>query len=382
MCAPPDKAAMILGIRRGGTARMGDDSFREFFKHATGIKEGPYPYQERLAAAAVESRLIDVPTGCGKTAAVILAWLWRRRYHRESAARASTPRRLVYCLPMRVLVEQTRKNTDAWLEKLGLQDEVGVHILMGGEEADGWDLYPEREAILLGTQDMLLSQALNRGYGMSRYRWPMHFGLLNNDCLWVLDEIQLMDVGLATSAQLQAFRERFGTFGKVRTVWMSATLRPDWLATVDFRDRVPHLNKLSLTDEDYQASGLKDRWNARKLVEPSGLKADDLKGIASLVKSKHLPGSLTLVVVNTVDRSRKLFEELRKLYQAGQAKHRSKKSSRPSDPASLAPDLKLIHSRFRPIERERWMKWLKEKPPGEGRIVISTQVVEAGVDMS
>lgn len=29
--------------------------------------------------------------------------------------------------------------------------------------------------------------ALNRGYGMSRYRWPMHCGLLNNDCRWVMD---------------------------------------------------------------------------------------------------------------------------------------------------------------------------------------------------
>ena len=34
----------------------------------------------------------------------------------------------------------------------------------------------------------------------------MEFGLLNQDCLWTLDEIQLMDVGLATTAQLQAFR--------------------------------------------------------------------------------------------------------------------------------------------------------------------------------
>src|SRR5262249_25089682 len=36
----------------------------------------------------------------------------------------------------------------------------------------------------------------------------------------------------------------------------------------------------------------------------------------------------------------------------------------------------------RPMEREGWMKWLKDAPPSEGRIVISTQVVEAGVDMS
>ena len=46
---------------------MPDDLFRAFFKHATGVKEGPYPYQERLAAAPIESRLIHVPTGCGKT---------------------------------------------------------------------------------------------------------------------------------------------------------------------------------------------------------------------------------------------------------------------------------------------------------------------------
>jgi CRISPR-associated endonuclease/helicase Cas3 len=77
-------------------------------------------------------------------------------------------------------------------------------VLMGGEELEqpkrAWDLSPERPCILIGTQDMLLSRALNRGYGMSRYRWPMHFALLNNDALWVLDETQLMGVGVETSA--------------------------------------------------------------------------------------------------------------------------------------------------------------------------------------
>ena len=61
-------------------------------------------------------------------------------------------------------------------------------------------------AILIGTQDMLLSRALNRGYAAGRARWPLEFGLLNNDCLWAFDEIQLMDTGLATSLQLDAWR--------------------------------------------------------------------------------------------------------------------------------------------------------------------------------
>ncbi len=65
---------------------------------------------------------------------------------------------------------------------------------------------PNTPAILMDHQNMLLSRALNRGYGMSRYRWPMHFGLLNNDCLWVMDETQLMGVGVETSAQLDGFR--------------------------------------------------------------------------------------------------------------------------------------------------------------------------------
>jgi CRISPR-associated endonuclease/helicase Cas3 len=73
---------------------------------------------------------------------------------------------------------------------------------MGGEESEDWDLSHERPAIPIGTQDMLLSPALNRGYGMSRYRWPMHFGLVNNDCLWELDQTQLMGPGLASACWL------------------------------------------------------------------------------------------------------------------------------------------------------------------------------------
>ena len=30
---------------------------------------------------------------------------------------------------------------------------------------------------------------------MGGARWPLDFGLLNQDCLWVMDEVQLMDVG-------------------------------------------------------------------------------------------------------------------------------------------------------------------------------------------
>ena len=203
---------------------VGDKTFDVFFKKATTFD--PFPYQRTIALNLNLPNIINVPTGIGKTAAVILAWLWRRRFA-EQNIRNATPRRLVYCLPMRVLVEQTRNNVISWLGNVDMlggkvdsgdvrdiqkyesswdaPDKIAVTILMGGEDKDEWDSYPERDAIIIGTQDMLLSRALNRGYGISRYRWPVQFGLLNNDCLWVMDEVQLMGTGLTTSVQLDAF---------------------------------------------------------------------------------------------------------------------------------------------------------------------------------
>jgi CRISPR-associated endonuclease/helicase Cas3 len=124
-------------------------SFRELFSEATG--ETPFPYQERLVATASPRIVVNVPTGAGKTAAAFLAWLWQRRFAGKSV-RGNTPRRLIYCLPMRVLVEQTCDVIAGWLERLGLRTEIEVTVLMGGEEAERWDLFPERDAVLIGTQ--------------------------------------------------------------------------------------------------------------------------------------------------------------------------------------------------------------------------------------
>lgn len=394
-------------------------SFADLFREATGKPDQcPFPYQERFATDTADCpEVVHAPTGTGKTATAILGWLWRRRFHPDLAVRKATPRRLVYCLPMRVLVEQTFGEAVRWLHQLGLldappdftpdgpagvkeyrpilgpgtADRLAVHLLMGGEPRRDWDLFPERDAVLIGTQDMLLSRALNRGYGMGRFRWPMHYGLLNTDCLWVFDEVQLMSTGLATSTQLQAFRQTQpgsdGTGRSVKSVWMSATLLQSWFdKSPDFRDRVPKPTTLGLTQADYDAPGLGVRWVAEKPVKPADVSADDPRAVCEFVSRVHVPGSLTLVIVNTVDRSRQLLEGVRHLY--GLEKRKPKwwgKEPNPAVNAAGVPDLKLIHSRFRPAERAAWMGWLTDDPsklPPGGRIVVSTQVVEAGVDLS
>ncbi len=246
--------------------------FPTFFTQASGDDRTPYNYQSRLAASRCESRLISVPTGLGKTAAVVLAWLWNRVGHPDETHRAKWPRRLVYCLPMRTLVEQTRDECRKWVLRLARKHTrardgsdlrwLALHspiILMGGEDTEDWDLHPEDITILIGTQDMLLSRALNRGYGMSRYRWPMHFGLLNNDCLWVLDETQLMGPGVGTAAQLEAFRRDalFGSLPGSRSVtwYASATTNADHLITREWRGVArPDEFNFGLSDAEKSAS--------------------------------------------------------------------------------------------------------------------------------
>ena len=163
---------------------------------------------------------------------------------------------------------------------------------------------------------------------------------------------------------------------------MSATLLPEWLRTVDFREQVPALRTLALREADYAAPGLEARWIGQKSIEPTRAHAGDSDAIAALIRKDHRPGSLTLVVVNTVGRARDMFEAIEKSSTPHKSKGRGKDTSQPSEPADVAPDLKLIHSRFRPFEREAWKDWLKEPWPDQGRIIVSTQVVEAGVDVS
>lgn len=341
------------------TGLSAEQKFIELFKTATGFE--PYPYQVRLAIEP-QPDVLHIPTGLGKTEAVVMAWLWRRRFA-DKDTRRKTPRRLVYCLPMRVLVEQTRERIEAMLTNLGLAQDISVVTLMGGEDAGDWDLRPEQEAILVGTQDMLLSRALNRGYAMSRFRWPMQFGLLNNDVLWVMDEVQLMGNGLATTAQLQAFRDKFGTMLPAKSLWMSATLNPKSLGTVDFKSS---LKTEALNDEDRNHPYVQNVRNARKQHIPSFAATKDGEAEVDFLLNEYQQGSRTLMIVNTVGRAQMLFDKLQK---------RIKKPDNP-------PEIVLIHSRFRPEDRKKQVERLLAKPDDNGTIVISTQVVEAGVDVS
>ena len=340
-----------------------DQWFSELTEHASSR-----PWQIDLAVEKVcRNRLIRVPTGLGKTEGVLAAW----SFHRVSRNDERWPRRLVWCLPMRVLVEQTAEVARALAARMPEAQRPMVCVAMGGEDSGEWFLHPERPAVIIGTQDMLLSRTLNRGYASTRARWPMEFGLLNQDALWVMDEVQLMDVGLATSAQLQAFRDHDCSkhLRPCFTWWMSATLQPEWLRSVDTAEsHSAWVKNPCEVPADQRTGGL---WDISKQATTASIAPDDHDGFATRILEEHAKlsdgefSTITLVVCNTVDRACSTFDALRA--------------------AGRTDGLELVHSRFRPTEREEWRERFLSRSacsPSIDRIIVATQVVEAGVDIS
>lgn len=352
-------------------------NFEDFFsratrteKHAKGYQ--PRGWQSRLGVDDVcRSRLIRIPTGEGKTLGALSSWI----FHRIELADKNWPIRLVWCLPMRTLVEQTINEAQELLKRLELTEDVSVYPLMGGSDERRWYDDPVKPAILVGTQDMLLSRALNRGYAMGRAAWPRAFGLLNTDTLWVMDEIQLMGVGLTTSCQIQSFfhaEQKFATLNQPRaTWWMSATLQPEWLRTPETASALIEMQEEMVMVEPSEQTG--EQWKATKPVKRIESDGSDWAEIVANQHDATIPnsetGKQTLVVVNTVKAAVDLYLKVTKRFTKVVDK----------------PEIRLIHSRFRPAERERWLSEILSRSsllPQTNRILISTQVVEAGVDIS
>jgi CRISPR-associated endonuclease/helicase Cas3 len=324
-------------------------TFEGFFEAATGWK--PHGYQARVAREGLPD-VVEAPTGTGKTG-VILAWLWRRLHGTDPSG---TPRRIIYALPQRSLVEQVAGEARKWLDNLDLADKVALHVVMGGRPTTlmDWRLDMHKPAIVVGTVDSLVSKALNRGYGIARATYPIDFALVCNGAHWVLDEIQLCPEATTTVRQLAAFAKRFGTAEPFGLTCMSATVDEGLLKTVDHRE----IGEVIQIREEERTGQLKVRLDAARTFRRLSTEPGEYKGIAAAIADRHQLGTLTLAVFNTVDAARTVYKHLR-----------------------YGPtDVTLLHSRFRGMERAKLMADVIARP--EDRIVIATQVVEAGIDLS
>ncbi|HXT94614.1 MAG TPA: CRISPR-associated endonuclease Cas3'', partial [Trebonia sp.] len=173
-----------------------------------------------------------------------------------------------------------------------------------------------RPAIVVGTVDMLLSKALNRGFGVSRPLWPIDFALMVNGAHWVIDGARLCPQSATTLRQVASL------------VGETGSAEPFGMTLLSGRLTAPRtFQRLSADPGDYGA-------------------------LAANAVARHARGTRTLVVLNTVEAAQQVYRRLR------------------GGPVDVA----LLHSRFRGVERGDRLAAIT----GQDLIVVATQVVEAG----
>ena len=288
--------------------------FESFFAQATGCP--PDGYQATVARDGLPDALA-APAGTGKTG-LILAWLWRRLCGSDSV-RAGTPRRLIWALPQGSLLEPVSAEIRGWLASLELTEHVALHVVTGAraENVGDWREDAHRPAIVVGTVDMLLSKALNRGFGVSRPMWPIDFALTVNGAHWVIDEARLCPQSVTTLRQVASL---VGETGSAEPFGM--TLLSGRLAAPQALPRLP--------------------------ADPG-----DYGAIATHAVARHVRGTRTLVVLNTMEAAQEVYRRLR------------------GGPVDVA----LLHSRFRGIERGDRLAAIA----GQDLIVVATRVAAASV---
>lgn len=207
----------------------------------------PFPWQtalfERMRAGDIPASC-NLPTGLGKTS-VIHVWLL------ALASGAKVPRRLVYVVNRRTVVDQTTTEVVKLRERLpGVPDIFDRLCLMcataptipylpqplaistlRGQFADNreWSADPARPAVICGTVDMIGSRLLFSGYGCGFKTRPLHAGFLGQDALIVHDEAHLEP---AFQTLIEAIRDEqrrepapLGEWTRLRVMELTATSR-------------------------------------------------------------------------------------------------------------------------------------------------------------
>ena len=169
--------------------------FDQSFRTLTGNL--PFPWQRELYKRFVDDNpdtfpnIVDLPTGVGKTS-VIALWLLALINKPEQL-----PRRLVYVVNRRTVVDQTTTEVERLRENLPKLGPLWFKSLaistLRGQFVDNqeWREDPSRPAVICGTVDMIGSRLLFGGYRIGFRSRPLHAGFLGQDALLVHDEAHL-----------------------------------------------------------------------------------------------------------------------------------------------------------------------------------------------
>src|SRR6266566_4788722 len=331
------------------------------------------PFQERVFDIILQGKnvILQAPTGAGKTRAALAPFIYNLAC--QDSKLSHTCR---YAVPLRVLANQFYREYESIAARIDLQ--APTHLvetyrsldrnaisLQTGEQPDD----PQMEAALtFCTIDQLLASFLAVPYSVGANRANLNVGGVISSYL-VLDEFHIYPL----------LREGKSVFGArttaIQMLRLLKSITPFVLMTATFSTSLLNQLKVLL---DAEIVTISDPTELREIAE--GRKRTFSRSQAPMnaeaileehQQRKH--NRCTLIVCNTVLRAQKLYLQLKEAEVQG------------------TPVI-LLHSRFSAQDRKRLSeeveqelgpkKWTNGTYLGRDIIVIATQVVEVGLDIS
>ena len=310
-----------------------------------------YPHQQRVNNLILGGKnvLLTAPTGAGKTRAALRPFLLS--LNKAHSKYGKLPPKCIYSVPMRVLANQ-------FIEKYGeIIQTYGTTIgrsdlcaaIQTGEQQDDRRFTSN---LIFTTIDQTLSSYLLTPYSLSRREGNINAGALVGAYL-VFDEFHLYDPNSTLPTMLHMLKQLNGITPFILMTATFSTSLAEELARELNCEIVPK------TEDERQAIlSIKSQQKMRRYH------VADMPLNAERVLETHRGRSI--VICNQVERTQQLYRRLNTL-------------------KSAHTRLILLHSQFLTEDRRRIETLLQEvfaKDSGADVIVVATQAIEVGVDIS
>ena len=316
-----------------------------------------WPHQMRVFELLMAGRnvILRTPTGSGKTRAALYPFL----VSLDPVANAyygKLPLKCIYSVPMRILAKQFFHEYNAIVNRYNLRYGLSItRSIQTGEQPDD----PRFEAdLIFATIDQVLSSFLVAPYSLSKSQANLNAGAIMSSYL-VFDEFHLFDPvsTLPTTLQMLNLLKGVTPFVLMTATFSQAMLNA--LASQLDAVIVPH------PDDAAAQSAILNLPSQRKVRRYHTIdESMDADAIVGMHRDR------TLVICNTVDRARYVYEQLIDRVKG-------------SDTRVL-----LLHSRFLPEDRAQTEDSIRHhfgkewQATGGSFIVVSTQAIEVGLDIT
>jgi CRISPR-associated endonuclease/helicase Cas3 len=287
---------------------MASIDFNAAFQTITG--NTPFPWQQRLYQEFLKGsfpEVCKVPTGLGKTR-VILIWLLAL-----ANEPMLIPRRLVYVVNRRTVVDQTTTEVENLRRKLaGLPKHIqGLMVsTLRGQLADNreWHSDPSQPAVICGTVDLIGSALLFSSYRVGRGTRPLHAGFLGQDVLLIHDEAHLESAFQKLVEVIRDEQAKDGSSGVKPFRLMALTATP---RTTD--------KPFALDEKDFANSIVDQRINAKKTLRFHGIgdkKKETAESLFRLANAHENSGKAILIFARSVNDAKEIYRKLDVSYPA------------------------------------------------------------------